>query len=127
MNTIKILLSLGFSAVVLTTFTACQIHVTTPEKHKMSTSHMQSPHPEHRGQHKVRDGRLYAQIRQACEGKAVGSQTEIRFKDKTLTGQCNLVFIAKPLSKAERLKQREAWQASAQAERRQRYAQKILS
>ena len=108
---ILMLLSMGIASMGLV---ACQS--TQPklaEKHDRSAkfekkSHQadQARHEARKAKHKQRQQTVYA-LHSACDGKDVGSQTQVQVGERTWTGQCDLVFKpeAKRPIKSEKMRE----------------------
>lgn len=109
MNTTKMLACFSLSLIGLGTLTACQVNVNTPEDQKRASAMPGYHGKEHSKMHHARHHQHMMQ--KACEGKAAGSSSQIEFKDRSITGQCELVFVPKKLSKEELKQQRDAWRA----------------
>lgn len=104
LNTTKKCSLFAIGAMALTLLSGCQINVGQSEiDHKMQHQAMHQHQDHHGNSHRMHEHRhaAYGAMQKACVGQAVGSTTTVQFKDQNLTGQCELIFKPKSLSKAQ--------------------------
>ena len=110
MNARSKLIVLGAGILAISSLTACQ---STPQKadyaqHRgQDMRHHKGPKlsPEQRQQFeqkRTEHREFMTQVQKACDGKTNGQATQFTVADKTVTGQCNLVFVPERQSKMDR-------------------------
>lgn len=57
-------------------------------------SNMHNMYKHNKGQHSAGRQQMFEQMQAACKDKTVGQSVEVKFKDKAITGQCQLGFQA---------------------------------
>jgi hypothetical protein len=105
MNAKKLYITLGLSGFLLMGLSACQINVLPDVK----TVHAKAKPEFDRDVQHVPRHRMNTDV---CKGQAAGSKTQMQWRDQTITGQCQLVFIPESPTREQRLKHREHWQSS---------------
>ncbi|TCM68120.1 hypothetical protein EC844_106103 [Acinetobacter calcoaceticus] len=101
MQTASKLALISFSVLAALTLSACQSTQSTPVNsaepqhrsgHHHDRSQMTDAQKQHWQQQSAGRKQLFNQMQQACDGKKLGQNLQLQVADKTISGQCQLMF-----------------------------------
>lgn len=94
MNTLSKIAIATATLLSMGALTACQSTATRPDQpqqgHHLRHGHQMTP------QEQEQRRANFEQMKQACDGKNAGDAAQVSFKDKTISGQCQLSFRPNP-------------------------------